>query len=269
MTTTATIELVRRGVRAVRRASGWWAFGILAMALISVAYWPSLEGNDALEELYASSEDLMAAFGAENLSTAAGYLDGQLYALMLPLLFAGLSIAVTSAITAGDEDKGRLELLLALPVSRRRVWLARLAAASLALGAVVAATALLVALSIGLFSLEGVTAGRVVTATVACGLLGAFHGCVAWTVGAVGGSRGVAVGTAVGVLVAGYMANFLLPLADSLAAGRRLSPWWWAIGSQPVSDGLNGAWLLLLIGVGAALVGVGAVVVERRDVRGA
>ena len=44
----------------------------------------------------------------EDLATAGGYLDGQMYALMLPLLLSGLAIAITSALTAGDEDAGRL-----------------------------------------------------------------------------------------------------------------------------------------------------------------
>ena len=66
----------------------------------------------------------------------------------------------------------------------------------------------------------------------------------------------------------GYVASYLLPLSDALAGFRKVSPWYWAIGTQPVTDGVSAAWLLLLLGVTAALVAVGTVLVNRRDLRG-
>jgi ABC-2 type transport system permease protein len=237
--------------------------------MVNLAFWPSLEGSEALEELEGMSEGLLEAFGAQDIATPAGYLDGQLFALMLPLLLSGLAIAAVTAITSGDEDAGRLELLHALPVSRRAVWLWRLASAFAVLGAVAAVTALVVALSRGIFSLDEVSAARIVAATFACALLAAFHAVVAYVVGGLGGSRAASVGAAVLVLVVGYVANFLLPLSDALAGARRASPWYWAIGEQPVSDGVDGRWIVLLVVVSAGLVALGTVAVERRDIRSA
>jgi ABC-2 type transport system permease protein len=121
----ATPELLHRGEHSLRRSALWWGLGIVALSVVTVAFWPSLEGTEALNDLIESSPELMEAFGAVDLSTAAGYLDGQLYALMLPLLLSAMAIAMTSAITSGDEGAGRLELLHALPVSRRAVWPSR------------------------------------------------------------------------------------------------------------------------------------------------
>jgi ABC-2 type transport system permease protein len=171
------------------------------------------------------------------------------------------------AAGGGDEDAGRFELLHALPVTRRAVWLSRLASALAVLGVVAVVTAVLVAGSRDLFSLGEVSVARVVVATFACAALAAFHAVVGYTVGAFGGSRPVSVGVAVLVLVAGYVASFLLPLSDSLAGARYASPWYWAIGEQPVSDGVDWRWLLVLAGVSVALVALGTVAVERRDIR--
>jgi ABC-2 type transport system permease protein len=265
----ATVELFRRGVHALRRSGAWWAVGVLAMTLVSVAFWPSLEGSTALTDLTDSSKQLMEAFGAQDLSTAAGYLDGELYALMLPLLLSGLAIATTSALTAGDEEAGRMELLQALPVSRTQVWLARLAAAAGILAVVTLLTAVVVALSLTPFSLDDIGVGRVLVATLGCGALGLFHAAVAYAVAGGGGSRALSVGTSIAVLVAGYIASFLLPLADALDGMRRISPWYWAIGTQPISDGVAGSWFVLLVVAIAALVTFGTVAVNRRDLRGA
>jgi ABC-2 type transport system permease protein len=242
--------------------------GIVAFAVLNAAFWPSLEGSEALEG-FEDMGALLEAFGAQNLTSPAGYLDGQVFALMLPLLLSGMAVAQASLLTAGDEDAGRLELLHALPVSRRAIWLTRWLSclATLATVAVAAAVAMVVCLP--LFSFEGVGVGRVVAATGACALLAAFHASVAYAASGTGGSRGRAVGIALGVLIAGYLVSFVLPIADSLDGVRRWSPWYWAIGQQPVLDGVSGPRLLLLTLITAALVWVGTAAVERRDIRSA
>ena len=267
--TEAHRELLRRGVGALRRSTFWWAVGIAALTLVTVAFWPSLEGTDALTELGNSSEGLLEAFGVQDIASPAGYLDGQMYALMLPLLLSGMAIAQVTAITSGDEDAGRLELLLALPVRRRAVWLWRFVAVVLALVAVAMATAGIVATTLGPFSLDEVSPSRVATATLACTLLGSFHAAVAFAAGGAGCRRGLSAGIAVLVLVAGYVGNFLVPLSEPLQGARRWSPWYWAIGEQPVSDGVSPGRLLVLVLVSAGLVVAGLVAVERRDVRSA
>ncbi len=262
-----TAELLRRGLHAQRRSGFWWGVGILALALVSVAFWPSLEGSSALTDMTKSSKSLMEAFGVQDLATAAGYLDGQMYALMLPLLLSGLAIAATSALTAGDEDAGRLELVHALSVSRTSVWLARIGAATIVLALVTVLTAIVVALSLGPFSLEGISVSRICEATLACGALALFHGAVAYAVAGAGGSRAVSASAAIAVLVVGYVASYLLPLSEALKGFRKLSPWYWAIGTQPVTDGLSAAWMVLLLGVTAMLMVVGTILVNRRDIR--
>jgi ABC-2 type transport system permease protein len=262
-------ELFVRGVQALRRSGFWWGVGILALALVSVAFWPSLEGNEALTSLTKSSKSLMAAFGAENFATPAGYLDGQMYALMLPLLLSGLAIATVTALTAGDEDAGRLELVHALPVTCSAVWLARLAAATAVLAIVTAVTALVVAVTLQPFSLSDIAITRIIVVTFACGALGLFHGAVGYAVAGSGGSRALAAGVSIAVLVVGYVASYLLPLSDALKGFRKASPWYWAIGTQPVTDGISASWMALLLGVTAVLVAWGTVAVNRRDLRGA
>ena len=260
-------ELLARAVAALRRSTGWWTLGIAALALVTVAFWPSLEGTSALTDLGESSQSFLEAFGAANIALPAGYLDGQLYALMLPLLLSGMAVVHVTGLTSGDEDAGRLELLHALPVSRRAVWLARYLAVVVVLAVVATITAALVGGTLGLFSLDEVGAGRVVAATYACALLGAFHAGVGFVAGAAGCRRGLSAGIAVVVLVAGYVLSFLVPLAEGLEGARTWSPWYWALGEQPVSDGVSGARLLLLVAVTAVLVVAGLVAIERRDIR--
>jgi ABC-2 type transport system permease protein len=259
-------ELLARAASALRRAAMWWGLGIVLFAVVSAAFWPSLEDSEALagfEEMGA----LLEAFGAQDIATPAGYLDGQLYALMLPLLLSGFAIAGVTALTSGDEQAGRLEFLHALPVSRTAVWLTRWIAAMLLLGAVTVATAVVMVVSLPVFSLDEAGVGRVVGATFGCALLAAFHGAVGYAAAGFGATRAASAGLAIAVLVSGYVLSFLVPLVAGLRSARRASPWYWALGEQPVSDGIPGAWPLVLVAVTAALVAVGTWAVEHRDIR--
>lgn len=263
---TASSELVVRGIRAVRRSAVWWTVGIVTFIVVNLAFWPSLEDSEALEG-FADMAAFMEAIGAQNIATPSGYVDGQVYALLLPLLLSALAITLASGLTAGDETAGRLELLHALPVSRRLVWLSRWSATMIVVAAVAAVGGLSTLVSLPLFSLEEVSATRVVMATIGCALLAVFHGSVAYVVAAFGAARGLSAGAGIVVLVVGYIMSFVLPLAEALSWARDLSPWYWALGDQPVSNGIDVWRLLLTAGLAIVLVVVGTWAIDRRDIR--
>jgi ABC-2 type transport system permease protein len=263
---TVNLEVVARGIAALRRSTIWWSVGIALLTITTAGFWPSLEGSEALES-FDDMGSLLEAFGAQNMATPAGYLDGQMFAIMLPLLLSGMAIAGVTALTSGDEDAGRLEFLHALPVSRQSIWVGRWVAAMLMLLAVTAATALVMVVFLPIFSLEEVGAWAVIAATLGCSLLAAFHAAVGFAVGALGGRRGTAVAASVCVMAAGYVLGLLAPIAERLAWARNLSPWYWALGEQPVSNGLQVGWLVLLTAVTAALVALGNRAIQRRDIR--
>jgi ABC-2 type transport system permease protein len=266
---TAHRELLVRSTAALRRSATWWCVGLVAFIAVNLAFWPSLSGSDALASLEESTGSLLEAFGAQGISTPEGYLDGQVFAFLLPLLLSGMAVAMLSAITAGDEDGGRLELIHALPVGRQAVWLARFAASAAAVATVTVVLGVTLLPQLLLFSFEGVSWWRVLSATAACGLLALFHAAVTYLAAAAGLSRARTVGVATVVLVVGYLASVVLPLAEALEPFRRVSPWYWALGVQPVSDGVSPAGVTVLLVVTAALVLGGTALIGRRDIRGA
>ncbi len=265
---TAHMEIVSAGTRALRRSTIWWSVGIAVLTITTAGFWPSLEGSEALES-FDDMGALLEAFGAQNLATPAGYLDGQMFAIMLPLLLSGMAIAGVTALTSGDEDAGRLEFLHALPISRHAIWLGRWLAAMLMLVGVTAATSAVMVAFLPIFSLDGVSAWSVIAATIACALLAAFHAAVAFAAGALGSRRGTSVAIAVCVLVAGYVLGLLAPIAEGLAWTRKFSPWYWALGEQPVSNGLQPNWLIVVVTLTIVLVGVGGRAIRHRDIRSA
>ncbi len=258
-------EVVGNGVRTVRRSTLWWSVGVVGFVIVNLAFWPSLEGSDALAA-FGDMDKLLEAFGAQNIATPSGYVDGQLFALLVPLLFSAMAITIVSGLTAGDENAGRLELVHALPIGRRSVWLGRWTSSMIMLALVSLIGGLATVACLPVFSLTEVSVGRIVGAVVGCALLAAFHGSVAYAVAGAGGSRGLSAGIGILVLVAGYLAAFVLPISASLSGAREWSPWYWAIGDQPVSNGVDPAWMLLVAAITLVLVVVGTQAVDHRDI---
>jgi len=165
---------------------------------------------------------------------------------------------------AGEDESGTLELLLANPVSRRRVVLEK----TFAVVAGVTVLALVTGVAIvGLGAAVdlGVPIGRVAGTCLGAMLFAALLGSIAMAVGAWTGSRSTALGLAAGLGVAGYLLNALSQLTSALEPLRYASPFYHASGVDPLVNGLpvaNFAALALVI-----LLAVVATVVafDRRD----
>src|SRR5829696_3377359 len=108
-----------------RRAHLAWATGIVAVMVVTAAFWPSIEGTDSfddvIEDLPANLQALIGAREGVSLGTPAGYLNARVFATVLPVLLTVYGISRGARAVAGSEEDGTLELMLANPVSRARV----------------------------------------------------------------------------------------------------------------------------------------------------
>lgn len=99
---------------------------------------------------------------------------------------------------------------------------------------------------------------------MATALVGVLFGTLALAVGAATGRRGLARGVAAAFAVASYLVSSLADLVSLLRPVRPLSPWYQAIGVDPITHGFS--WrLLILVGLTAAFVAASSAAFERRD----
>jgi ABC-2 type transport system permease protein len=247
-----------------------WSAGLLGVVgLLAVSY-PTIRGNDELDRTFADLSpgvrQLLGLAGGGGLTSPSGYLNSQFFANLLPVMLLVFGIGVAAWAIAGDEAAGTLELLLANPVGRTRVALARFAAlaAMLALLGTVTAVGLLV-MSPPAGLTDGLSGGRLVAATVGCTLLALTHATLAFAVGAATGRRVAALATAGVVAVLGYVAEGLAASLDALRPVRAASPWHWFLDADPLRNGLpTVAWVLPLV-VTMGLLTLGTAAFSRRD----
>src|SRR5439155_14410930 len=109
-----------------------WTIAFVLLVVSTVAFWPAFKGSTALNEAFQTlPQGMIQAFGLQDFASPAGYLRGGLYELIVPLMFAAAGVMFANGATAAEEDAGRLELLLAQPVTRRAFMTGR----ALAIGA--------------------------------------------------------------------------------------------------------------------------------------
>jgi ABC-2 type transport system permease protein len=254
-------------LRDQRRSFAWWSVGLVAMSIFMMALFPTVKDSAAQLNTYIEKmpDTMKALFGGfSDYTTLTGYLKAELFNFMVPILFLIFAVGAGSRAIAGEEERGTLDLLLANPVSRRRVVLHKL-------GALVTTTAGLAVLlwagvAIGSLSVGSHLAlGRLAEQMVSLVLLAIAFGSVALAVGCWRGSRGIASATAGGLAVAAYLVNALAPTVSWLGPYRRFSLFFYYAGHDPIVNGLSVAHVVILLAVGAAFVTAAVVGFDRRD----
>jgi len=251
------------------RSTFGWGLGLVLMAVLQLAVYPSVAKSSASMQEFVDQwpEAFRQAFNLDAYTTGAGFLNAEMFSMMVPLVLIAVAVSGAAAATAAEEERGTADLLLSLPVSRGRVVVAKVLATVIAVLLVAAATLLAIAVGAPLVDLEvglaDLAAGVLMTA-----LLALFFGAVALLVATVTGKRAVALGTAVGLALAAFLLNALAPMADWLEPWQKASPFYWALGDNPLVNGVDAPMAGLLLVAAVAQVVLADVAYRRRDIGG-
>lgn len=253
-----------------RRSLLWWTAGMVALAGLTIAFYPSIRSDtESFEELFESMpEGLLSVFGIEDtasLVTPSGFINSRLYSGIGPVILAVFGISLGSAAVAGEEDRGTLNLLLAQPLSRTRLVVEK--ALSIVISTVVVCTAIGVTVAVLNPMVDlGLSLVNIVAANVGLALMTLVFGAFSLAVGAVTGNRGLTVGASAALAGIGFFVNGLAPLVEGLEWTQRLTPFHWVQGPDRLTNGFSPAWSGLMVAVIAVLVTVALWGVNRRDI---
>ncbi|GAA2258793.1 hypothetical protein GCM10010145_34070 [Streptomyces ruber] len=244
-----------------RRVLAVWALATGLLAAMYAGFYPQLTADAA-----DSVPEAMRGFGFDDLTSAAGYLQGAVFGLLVPLLATFYGAATGARMISADEESGYLDLLLAHPISRTRLLLHRIAA--LATGAVLIAAVVLGALLTVRTSaeLDSISAAGFTAQAVSLALLALAFGALATGIGAATGKgRATVFGITAGTGVLTYSLHGFAPQigADWL---RHLTPFHYYIGGEPLKNGLQLADAGVLSAISAMLIGLGTWRFSHRDI---
>jgi ABC-2 type transport system permease protein len=263
MTVLANVFL--KTLRDQRKALVGWSIGLAVLVLLEAALWPTVRNMGNLREFIANyPEALRELFKVDQFASGTGFLNGELYSLMLPILFLVYGIGRGARAVAGEEESGTLEVLLTTRVSPVSLVLHRAAALAVAvvtLGAVLFAA---VAVCSPVFGLD-IPAGDAATGSAAMILLGVEFGWLALAVSAVTGRHVVAVAVAAAVATAAYVLYAAGGIVDALQPWRGVSPFHQALADGPLGAGFPLTYLWMPAAA-VVFVGVALPLFDRRDI---
>lgn len=251
---------------------GWrgllgWVIAIVAIVSLYVPLFPSMASPELAGMLDSLPPELVNTLNYGDITSGAGYVQATFFGLTGFALLSIACIGWGSAVTAGAEESGRLELTLGHGVGRVQY-------------ALEAAGVLLVrVIVIGLVGYGAVwmydgpsglelDAGNLVAATLAWTGLGLLTAATAFVVGTASGRRSWAIGAGSGVAVGGFVMQAVANNSEDLDWLHRFSPYDWAFSADPLVDGFDWGGLGLLWGGTALLIAVGTFALSRRDILG-
>ncbi len=241
------------------------AFGALGVMMVSI--FPSIASGPGIQQMTdALPQGLMKAAGVEDLSSMAtitGFLDAEIFGLVLPLALPFFAILAAAGAIAGAEENGTIDVLMSNPLPRWQLVTAYFVSTAVALAAVLALFGLVLWGSAQFIEAE-LTFG-----TVAEGVFGAWplaisFGGLAMVASAIFHRKMIAVGVAGGVLFVMYFLNVVAGLVKDLEFLKYFSAIHYY--GAPLTDGID--WANFAVLTGAAIVFAAAAVFAfyRRDI---
>ena len=255
-----------KSLRDQRRSLMFWGIGVAALSLVTVLFYPSVKEVPDFSKIFEESETLARVFagGFTDLASPEGYLNSQLYSLLVPILFLIFTIAQGSGAIAAEEEKGTLDILLSNPTTRLQVLIHKFAA--LVVATIVLGSVFWLSVVIGGAIVDmDLSLWRTAQATLSGVLLGVLFGALALMLGSAFGKRGLSTGIAGALAVGTYFMYAFAPLVEGLEPLEKLFPFYYYIGADPLANGLNLAHAAVLIGITAVLLVVAIITFERRD----
>lgn len=251
------------------RATVGLAAFMAAYAGFILAIFPSISSivqiKDIFEKLPPAFRALFAPGGID-ITTPEGYIATEFFSLVGPLLFFAYTIAIGGSATAGEEERGTIDMLMAMPIPRWRVVFEKFLA--LVVGTVLLGLALLGGLALGgavaglQLRFDGL--GAIVVGAV---LLALLFGSLALLLGALTGRRTFSIGVAFAAAIASYFLYSFSALVSALEPLRPLSPFTYYIGDNPLVSGILPWNVAVLAGTTVVFFILALVAFQRRDLR--
>ena len=240
------------------------AIGLIAVMAAVGALFPAVGHSIGKLDVPKSVDNLL---GGADYGTVTGWFRSEIAVIYGPLVIGALAITGASAATAGEEEDRILALVLAYPIRRSRLVVAK--AAAIAAVVLIVAFAIWIGLIVGVaLAGGGITIAHITALAVQLAFFGLGTGALAIALAAGTGRRSLATGIAAGAAVLGWLINSFAPLVGALTWLKYLSLFYYYAGHDPLTRGIDILGLTVLGLVTFVLMAIAIVSIERRDLRG-
>lgn len=209
----------------------WWTIGSLVLTVAILSLYPSIRDqanqlNQVINQLPPGLRDLKTGGAAQvDVADPVQFLNSQLFYATLPILWIILAITRGGSVLGRDEQNHTLELLLARPVSRGSLLVAKALSLAAEFAVVAGVTLLAVILVAPRFDMH-VGTWHLAAATFYTAVFSLSFGLIAFTLQAASSlARRAAIAVAVAIGFGGYLLASLSGLTDWLKGPAKFAPY--------------------------------------------
>jgi ABC-2 type transport system permease protein len=249
-------------LRLVSTVSG--ALGLVAVLLTVGALFPAVGHTIGKLNIPKGVAQLL---GGADYGSITGWFRSEIGSVYGPLVIGALAITSAAATTAGEEEDRILALVLAHPIARSRLVVAKAAAIAVIVVIIALAAWVGIVCGVGLGG-GGISLGHTAAFALHLALFGFATGALALALGAGTGRRTLATGTAAGVAITGWLIYGFAPLVSALSWLRYLSLFYYYAGHDPLTRGVGIGDLVVLALFSVAMTVLAVITIQRRDLRG-
>lgn len=184
-----------------------WSLGMAFLGFLMMSFYPAFHQDTGLDQLV---KNLPSAFqgiigNLNDLKELPGYIGSQLFDVRIPIFVSIIAIILAVGLTVGEEEKGQLRMLLAMPLSRPHILLSKwLAIVAISL---VTTLAVIIGMLLGLLAInESLAADVIARLGLMTWLLTVCLATIVFSIGIASGRRGLTM--ALGVFIA--VGSFIL-----------------------------------------------------------
>jgi ABC-2 type transport system permease protein len=252
-----------------RWSTFWWILGVFGFIFLNIVFYPTFK--DQAAELQKSFENLPEAAlqlfgGSADFFSPVGFLNSQIFFLMLPMLLSILAIGLGTSLIGREEQDGTIETLLARPISRSRLLLGKAKAGSMVV-LIVALASLLT--TVGLSRAVGLTEVsplEMTAATFACLMLALSFGAIALLLTTIGRARGASLGIAAFIALGGYLISSLANTVSWLKTPSLFFPFHYYRSEEILRGTFHWSDILVFVAIIAACGAISWFSFRRRDI---
>lgn len=249
------------------RSVAIWGMALGAFGVMMVSIFPAIADGPGLEQLTdVYPEGMMQAVGIEDiasLATIEGFLNAEIFGLVLPLAIPFFAILAAAGAIAGAEENGTIDVLMSNPLPRWQLVAAYFVSTAVSLAAILAIFGLFLWGSAQFIDAE-LTLGKTAEGVFGAWPLALFFGGLAMLASAVFHRRMLAVGVAGGVLFLMYFLDVVAGLVEDLEFLKHFSAIYHY--GAPLTEGIDWASFAGLTGAALVLAVVAVFAFQKRDI---
>lgn len=244
-----------------------WSIGVIAMALLTILFFPSIRDSGGLDKLTDTVPEGLRGLLGDTLSWTQvdHYVAEQVLSLRIPLVVLIFAVMAAIGLSVGEEERRQLKMLQSLPLSRIKVFFAKWIVLVVCMSVVSLAAYGGIVLSVALID-ESIPKRDLASAIMMLGLLCISIMSVTYAFGMATGRKGLTTLLA-SVFVVG---NILIPsMAESVEAlepYQYIFPYYYYINPGLITEPIEWLHVGVLVGVSVCSVSVAALLYLKRDI---